>query len=195
MSERIGLFGGSFDPVHRGHQKIIRSFLESGKIDAIWVLPLASPPHKKNRELSDFNIRFKMAEGAFANLPGVLVVRFEERLPYPNYTLRTLNYLQAEYPGNEFYLCIGSDSLQNITSWYKYDQLLTQCKLLVARRPASEIATIPPEASVHFVEHELVSYSSSEIRKKISKGEPVGDMVPADVLEIIEEHGLYRYEN
>ncbi|MEX1136869.1 MAG: nicotinate (nicotinamide) nucleotide adenylyltransferase [Balneolales bacterium] len=192
MSERIGLFGGSFDPVHIGHQKIVNSFLENGKIDELWILPSASPPHKKYRKLTKFSIRCEMVDAAFKNRPGVKVVRLEERLPAPNYTLQTLKHLQGEYPDKKFFLCIGSDSLQQITSWYRYKDLLARCKLLVAKRPDYDVTDVPPEASVHFVDHKPVPFSSSEIREKIGGGEPVDELVPPEVFEIIKKYGLYK---
>ncbi|MEX0779210.1 MAG: nicotinate (nicotinamide) nucleotide adenylyltransferase [Balneolales bacterium] len=191
MSKKVGLFGGSFDPVHNGHQKIAASYLASGKIDVLWVVPSASPPHK-SRHLTDFDIRCEMLDAAFNNRAGVEVVRIEESLPAPNYTLRTVKHLKDEYPTIKFFLCIGSDSLRQITTWYHYRELLSHCELLVAKRPDYDVSDIPPEASVHFVNHEPVPFSSSEIRSRISERQTVNDMVPAEVSEIIEKIELYR---
>ena len=107
MSKRIGLFGGSFDPVHFGHQKIVKSFLESGRLDALWVLPTASPPHKSDKALTPYPIRYQMAEAAFRGWTGVENSRVEEDLPFPNYTLQTVRYLKKMYPDNTFVLCMG----------------------------------------------------------------------------------------
>lgn len=192
MSSRVGLFGGSFDPVHFGHQQIVRSYLSSGRIDELWILPTASPPHKTNRDVTGYGLRCKMVEGAFKNRPGVTVLRIEEQLPAPNYTLKTVEYFQEKYPDTRFLLCIGSDSLQQFTSWHRYRELLEKCELLVAKRPDYEAPEIPPESVVHFADHRPVSISSTEIRKKIAAGESVDSLVPPEVLEIIDSHGLYK---
>ncbi|MEX2640744.1 MAG: nicotinate (nicotinamide) nucleotide adenylyltransferase [Balneolales bacterium] len=190
--QRIGLFGGSFDPVHSGHRKMTTSFLNSGRIDRLWILPSASPPHKGHKDLAPYGLRCKMVEAAFLNWPDVKVVRIEEQLPAPNYTLHTVRRLKHDYPDARFLLCLGSDSLQQITSWYRYRELFGECRLLVAKRPGVHLISIPDEASVDFVDHEPVSISSSEVRSMIGRGEPVGDLLPPEVVKIIDAAGLYR---
>ncbi|MEX2632880.1 MAG: nicotinate (nicotinamide) nucleotide adenylyltransferase [Balneolales bacterium] len=195
MSERVGLFGGSFDPVHIGHQHIVQSFLESDLIDTLWILPTLNPPHKNQQELTEYSIRCEMVKAAFQNWPRVKVSLVEEHLQVPNYTLKTVQYLQDEYPQKKFLLCIGSDSLVQIATWYRYKELLDHCDLLVARRPEYDASEVPPEARVRLVEHQPVSFSSTEIRQRISCGESVSGLVPPEVLEVIEKYGLYNKDH
>lgn len=190
--KRIGIFGGTFDPVHNGHLAIAGSFLDSGKVDELWIMVTPESPHKQDQHISDFTTRFLMTSRAFSGKQGVLVRDDEDALPKPSYTLRTLNYLRQKYPEHSFTLCIGQDSLASFDSWYNFEQILEHTPLLVARRPDSaDVPELPQHAVIHFISHDPVEISSSEIRKKIRNGKKVSDMIPNDVLEIIRSYNLY----
>lgn len=193
MADRIGLLGGTFDPVHNGHLAIARSFLASTYIDRLWVVPSPDPPHKKRRELTPFRHRIKMLEQAFAGFDHVRVSDVEARLPAPSYTVRTLEYLQDRYPGHTFYLCIGSDTLSELDSWYRPDEIIRRVELLVAERPGMEPEPAGKEIldRAHFIDHEPLDISSTDLRERLMKRKGLEKLIPPSVLHYIEQEQLY----
>ena len=193
MAERIGLFGGTFDPVHLGHVAVARSFLDSGLIDQLWILPAPSPPHKEGRSVTEFKHRKKMLELAFRGWEGVLVSDLETKLPAPSYTIQTIRHLKQDNPGKEFFLCIGEDSLAEFFSWHKPGEILQECELLVAERPNAPSEDIQPELrdKAHFVSHRPVEISSTDLRRRLAEGETVRDLLPEPVLDYIRAKQLY----
>ncbi len=190
----IGLFGGTFDPVHNGHLAVAQSYLNSGFIDELWVVLTPDPPHKAGRELSRYELRKEMLEQAFAGMSRVTITDVETRLPRPSYTIQTVRYLAERYGDYSFYLCIGEDSLVDFERWYKWEEILEHCDLLVARRPNTEINPVNSKISrhAHFIEHSPVEVSSSELREKISRNEEVSNQIPDAVRKTIHKHRLYQ---
>lgn len=191
--EAIGIFGGSFNPVHNGHLAIARSFLDSGYISGLWVLLTPDPPHKKGEKLVSYNLRFRMLQEVFEEWEQVRVSDLETDLPKPSYTLQTLQHLTEEYPDKSFYLCIGGDSARHFKKWHRWREILSYCDLLVARR-SSEKLDLAEEVSenTHIIDHEPVPISSTEIRNKVSEGADISELVPSEVEDIIRTHNLYK---
>ncbi|MDX1638400.1 MAG: nicotinate (nicotinamide) nucleotide adenylyltransferase [Balneolaceae bacterium] len=194
MAARVGLFGGTFDPVHKGHVSIVGSFLISGRIDELWVLPSPCPPHKDNSEITSYKHRRNMLELAFEQFDGVEICDVEKNLPQPAYTIRTIRYLKKKYPETIFYLCIGEDSLEEFHTWHKPDEIIEECELLVAGRPGSTKKnaeqTYVDQAT--FVNHEPVDISSTKLRAMIAgAGHRYQSWIPQRVQEYIIKHGLY----
>lgn len=191
--EAIGIFGGSFNPVHKGHLAIAGSFLDSGYISELWVLLTPDPPHKEGEELVSYRLRFRMLQEVFDDWEQVRVSDLETDLPKPSYTLQTLQYLTEKYPDKSFYLCIGGDSARHFIQWHRWREILSYCKLLVARRSTEELeldSTVAENA--HIIDHEPVPISSTEIRNKISEGEDISELVPSEVEDLIHTHNLYQ---
>ncbi|MDZ7680315.1 MAG: nicotinate (nicotinamide) nucleotide adenylyltransferase [Fodinibius sp.] len=190
----IGLLGGSFDPVHNGHLAIARSFLNSDYISKLWVLLTPDPPHKTDETLSDYDQRLTMLKAAFNHEDCVYVSDIERQLPRPSYTVKTLEYLTQQYPEQQFYLCIGQDSLANFKQWKSWKQILAYCNLLVARRPENNTGDLDPAISenTHFVHHQPVAISSTQIRQDIASGKNISKVVPDSVRRIIEQSNLYK---
>jgi len=190
-----GLFLGSFNPVHRGHEKMVSSFLDSDLIDDLWIILTPSPPHKHIRELASFSDRWNMLKLVFADKDTVHLSDIEQRIPSPHYTIRTLTYLKSSYPDTSFYLCIGGDTLQTLCSWYEYEKIAQKAELLVAERPGVPL-TIPSELeafSVHYCTHEAIAVSSTDIREKLAHGKtPRPDELHPAVMEYIRSEGLYQ---
>lgn len=194
MADRIGIFGGTFDPVHNGHLSIARSFLDSGYIDELWILPSPDPPHKTDQTLTEFPLRKRMLEAAFSPFGNVVVSDLENRLPHPSYTIQTIEHLKKQYPEKTFYLCIGEDSLIEFDTWYKPGRILEECELLVASRPGIDTEGVRSEIMrrSHFVDHEPVQISSTELRSRLREGKDVDNLLPDPVLKIIEKQELYQ---
>lgn len=193
LHKSVGLLGGSFDPVHNGHISIAKSFIESDLIDELWILLTPDPPHKKEHQLSDYRHRSAMLQAAFKSFDNVKISDVERTLPKPSYTVQTLEHLHKEYPDYSFFLCMGGDSLQDFTQWKDWQKILSYCNLVVAQRPAADTA-LPDKKmhnKVHFVEHEPIAISSSEVRKRVKEEKGISILVPDSVENYIRENNLY----
>lgn len=197
MNASIGLFGGTFDPVHKGHVHIANSFIQSDIIEELWILLTPDPPHKTKKVHAPFVVRRKMLEAAFEDHPSIKISTVENTLPRPTYTIQTVTYLTRNYPAYTFYLCIGEDSLVDFTKWYRYKEILEQCDLIVARRPGFDSEEVDEEvkSQAHFVDHDAVDVSSSQIRSLLKKKQPVDKYVPEPVHQLIKEYALYQNDN
>lgn len=145
MTKRTGIFGGSFDPVHFGHLRLARSFLNSGLIDNLLILLTPDPPHKQGVKKSLYHHRLEMLKIAFQNKKNVTISDLEKKLPQPSYSLQTVDHLQAKHPNTQFYLCMGEDSLQHFSTWFKYKEILNKIDLLIAERPGYNAENISEE--------------------------------------------------
>jgi len=193
MTKRVGVLGGTFDPVHKGHLAISRSFLDSGLIDELWVIPAAIPPHKKGDEVTAYADRKAMLELVFGQWDKVRICTIEEQLPKPSYTLQTIKALKEAYPDHEFYLCLGSDSLVHFDQWYHYKEILKECSLLVAKRPGFDDHQIEPEIleKTKFIDHNPVQVSSTELKEKMVGSNLPEEDLPEAVVQYIREKKLY----
>lgn len=189
----IGIFSGTFDPVHRGHEAAAASYLKSPLVDELWVLLTPQPPNKKERKLTSYNHRMNMLEIAFRGAENIVVSDLEQSLPTPSYTVQTVGHIRNEYPSYKLFLCIGEDSLAGFTGWYRWEDILNECELLVASRPSASLSRLDPQLKqkVHFVDHEPVAASSSDVRRKIARGEDTGEFISPAVASYIQEHNLY----
>lgn len=193
MKERIGIFGGSFDPVHNGHKAVVESCLKSNLIDRMLVLLTPSPPHKQGSVQVSYRHRLKMLKIAFWQDQNVEVSDLEKELKSPSYTLQTIRYLQENHPENVYFYCMGEDSIINFHKWYKFEKILERVPLMVAERPGWERENIAEKILERtiFVEHNPVDISSTDIRLKKS-GKELGQSVPIQVIDYIREHNLYE---
>jgi nicotinate-nucleotide adenylyltransferase len=192
MKNRIGIFGGTFDPVHNGHLFVTQSLLKSNLLDQIWVMPSPDPPHKTENNLSDFSHRYKMIELMFSDSSRIVVSDYESTLPRPSYTLNTLKALYQKHPDSEFYLCLGEDSIVHFHKWYRYKEILSEIVILVAERPGFDKHLVQPDVleKVIFVEHNPVSISSTDIRDELAAGKN-SIHIPQIVADYIHKNELY----
>jgi len=191
----IGLLGGTFDPVHKGHVEIVTSFLKSTKIDKLWILLTPHPPHKPSQQFSSYSDRLAMLTHTFNGFKNIKISTLEKELEPPQYTFKTIEVIQNRYPDNRFLLCIGEDSYLNFHKWRNYTKILKMTGLLVAARPGYDMSAQKTEIikkSVHFVDHEPVDISSSQIREYVKNGRPFKHLVPQRVYNIIEQKNLYK---
>ena len=123
VEKRIGLFGGSFDPIHLGHIAILKSFLYSGYIDEVWVLVNPNPPHKHVLD-ANYSDRLRMVQMATKDINECLVSRIEEDLPTPNYSYKTIDFVVDHLGYSEVFFCLGSDSIESFKTWKYYEKIL-----------------------------------------------------------------------
>ena len=194
---RIGLFGGTFDPVHNGHLSIADSFLKSGTIDQLWVLLTPFPPHKEDENHASYATRLKMLKAAFEGMSQLSILTIENELPKPSYSYNTIRHLiEVNNPDYQFFFCIGEDNLAKFHTWKFHEQILDQVNLLVANRPGADHSQVKNYIleKTTFVNHEPLDISSSEIKEKIQRHEEIKKMIPRKVLGIIEQEALYNFK-
>jgi len=190
--ERVGLFGGAFDPVHIGHLKVVESFLKSRLIDRVLLLPTAHPPHKNVSSSASFSHRLEMLALAFESYDRVEVSDLENRLPEPSYTLQTITHLQQQNSETDYFLCIGEDNLAAFHKWHHYGDILQRVPLVVAGRPDVEAPQKNQEIlnRTIMIEHDEVEISSTTIRNAGKSGN-LHKYVPENVIDYIQRHNLY----
>ncbi len=189
LKKRIGVFGGSFNPVHNGHIHIVKSFLKSGVIDEMLITLAPSPPHKDHTTQAPYHHRFRMLELAFAGFDQVTISDLEKSLPVPSYSLQTIQSLKASNPTCQFFLCMGEDSLEGFHTWHRYKELLAEVTLLVAARPGSNAGLVTEQIlkKTIFVSNSELDISSSTVRS----GTAGKHALPESVAEYIRTQNLY----
>lgn len=191
---KIGIFGGSFDPIHIGHAIIAQHIISSGAVDRLWFMVSPVNPLKAGKEqhVADTD-RLRMVEMVSRPMDGVETSAFEFSMPRPSYTIDTLNALQAKFPDDEFYLVTGGDNWQIFNKWRNSEEILAKYHLLIYPRLGYEVI-IPDELKdrVTLVDAPIIELSSTEVRERLANGQSVRYYVPDKVLEYIEHKNLYR---
>ena len=189
----IGIFSGSFNPIHMGHVILANYIVEFTEIDEIWFLVSPQNPLKSAKELSDEQLRLEMTELALQKYAKFKVSDFEFHMPKPSYTIDTLRALREKYPEDTFSLIIGADNWNVFESWREYDKIWEEFNLKVYPRLGSRI-TIPNKLKhkVEALDSPILEISSTFIRESISEGKNISAFLPEDVYEYIIEKGLYR---
>lgn len=186
---KVGLFFGSFNPVHIGHLIIANSMLQQSDLDEVWLVVSPQNPLKERGSLLADEERLEMVRRAVADNENLRVCDIEFRLPLPSYTVHTLAALKAEYPGNEFCLLMGSDNLANFTCWKSWEEILSKYHLYVYPRPGTEHCPLTNHAHVTMVQVPMMDLSSTYIRQQIAEGKNVRYMMPdAAYNYLIEKH-------
>jgi nicotinate-nucleotide adenylyltransferase len=189
----IGIFSGSFNPIHMGHVILANYIVEFTEIDEIWFLVSPQNPLKSAKELSDEQLRLEMTELALQKYAKFKVSDFEFHMPKPSYTIDTLRALREKYPEDTFSLIIGADNWNVFESWREYDKIWEEFNLKVYPRLGSRI-TIPNKLKhkVEALDSPILEISSTFIRESISEGKNISAFLPEGVYEYIIEKGLYR---
>lgn len=185
MKPRIGIFGGSFNPIHVGHIAIARQLLRLARLDEVWFLVSPLNPFKTAAtDLLDDDRRLLMAQQALEGETHLKASDYEFRLPKPSYTYNTLQHLKADYPDNEFVLIIGADNWLAFDRWAHPDYILSHFDIAVYARPDCPIdaASLPPR--VHLYNMGLFDISSTMIRARIRQGQSVTGMIPAAIKDL-----------
>lgn len=190
---RIGIFGGSFNPIHSGHAIIAHHIITSGVVDRLWLMVSPVNPLKvdKEQQVKDTD-RLRMVEMVSRPMEGVETSAFEFTMPKPSYTVDTLNALQEKFPDDEFYLVIGADNWVVFDRWRNNEEILAKYHLLVYPRLGFDVE-IPEELRdrVTLVDAPIIELSSTMVRERLAKGLSVRYYVPDEVLSYIERNNLY----
>lgn len=192
MKRRIGIFGGSFNPIHNGHVALARQLLRKAALDEVWFVVSPQNPLKAQTDLLNDQKRLELVRLALEGEPGLVASDCEFSLPRPSYTWNTLCHLSQRYPDCEFSLLIGGDNLRCFHRWAHADDLMTHYDIIVYPRdnePHPSSTSLPPR--VRLVDTPLLDISSTEVRRRISHGEPYRHLVPTKVAEVIEREKLY----
>jgi nicotinate-nucleotide adenylyltransferase len=193
MTARIGLFGGSFDPVHNAHRALAATALTDLQLDRVVWIP-AGQPWQKARTLSAAVHREAMVRLAIADEPRFVLDRREIERCGPTFTVDTVREIQAEQPDARLVLLIGQDQYIGLPTWAGWQDLLQRVVLAVARRPGVQQA-VPPE--VQRQPHQVVplpmmDISATDIRQRVARGQGIAHLVPAEVARYIDQQRLYR---
>ena len=216
---KIGLFGGTFNPVHSGHVTIIADLVSSFPLDRVIIIPAATPPHKPSDFMADISMRLEMARLAFAAMPQCVVSDIETRRPGRSYSIDTVtHFLKTLPPDGGLFFITGLDAFLELDTWKQYLNLVEIISFIVINRPFSgqpalealasflsakisaDYAYDPEKACfvhptlkpIFFYQHPTVGISSTEIRRRLKSGRPVRSLLPMAVEQFIKEKGLYQ---
>lgn len=201
---RVGLFGGSFDPIHDGHLRPVRQARRALELERVIYLPTAVPPHKPKRQLASAMRRYAMVELALLDEEGLYASDHELTLGRPAYTVETVESFAASWPEADLHLLIGADSFLELATWKRWEELVRMVQLVVLARPGWELDRyrdgLPAalcdriaDGAVHVVAGERVDMSSTELRQRLASGGPLpAEAVPPRVYDYIRKYSLYR---
>ncbi len=212
MSKRIGLFGGTFDPVHLGHLQLAERVFVQCALDKVLFIPTATPPHKKQKSITDFSHRVRMIQLALKNSENYDVTSLEEYLPGPNFTINTLKYLKKKSQGDEeLFFLTGVDAFLEIETWMNHLEVLSSIHFIVLQRAGYDSDSLDcfvrnlgylPENNhwenalsgkkMYFLEDKVIDISSSAVKYKIKNKLSLEGFLPDDVVRYIQENNLYR---
>jgi nicotinate-nucleotide adenylyltransferase len=185
----IGLFGGSFDPVHHGHLIVGQVAREKLGLDVLRFLPARQQPLKQGRHRTSPEHRVAMLSLAVDGTPGFAVERLELDRAGLSYTVHTLEELRQREPGSELVLLLGADAAAELSSWRESERIPQLARVVVFARPRSPVPAVPGVAQV--IEVPAVDISATEVRRRVSRGQPIRYWVPDPVAEYIARHRLY----
>lgn len=200
---RIAILGGTFDPIHQAHLVIAEQAREQARLDEVWFVPAARPPHKTAQPLTAFDKRADMIELAIAGNPAFRLERIESERAGPSYTVETLDALHQRHPDADLHLILGADCLPDLPTWYQPQRIVAMAKLIVVARPGWSIWTderirsalrLPENTPLHLqiVAVPQIDIASRDLRRRLAAGLSVRYMLPNAVLAYIDDKRLYR---
>jgi nicotinate-nucleotide adenylyltransferase len=191
---KIGLYFGSFNPIHTGHLIIAQHILNETDLSQVWFVVSPQNPFKQQKQLLNEYDRLHLVNLAIQKSAPLKAIDIEFRLPKPSYTITTLTYLQEKYPQHSFSVIMGSDSLQNLDKWKNAEQIMENYPIYVYTRPGFPI--VPHQIKeLHSLTAPLLEISATHIRELIAKGKSIRFLVPDVVCDEIESVGYYKLKN
>lgn len=184
---RLGLFGGTFDPLHLGHLIIAQAIYENTPLDRVCFIPSASPPHKGNDLMFSASLRYRMTQSALEGYSAFDISDCELKREGPSFTVDTLQYFRSHRPGDDLYFIVGRDNLKEIQTWRDPEKIIELCTILVAERVGYPELTIPDwlKGHVTFVNTPIIEISSTDIRARIRAQKTIAHLVPEPVRLLI----------
>jgi len=212
MTPAVGVFGGTFDPVHRAHLRMARAFRDELDLSEVRLIPAGNPYHRSAQPAASPEHRLRMVELAVKNEPGLVADDREIRRARPAYTVETLEELRAELGAEaELWCLIGADAFVGLASWYRWRDIFTLANLAVALRPGSELNALPgvlsdelkarqvfdfpkrtPSGTIRALTLPPVDISATELRAKLAADQAVHGWLDPEVANYIRNHGLYQ---
>lgn len=219
--QRLGIMGGTFNPIHLGHLRAAEEITEKLRLDQVYFMPSAKPPHKSPSPLVGYWHRLEMLKLAVSDRPGFWTSDLESRLPYPSYTANTIRAFKKAWNARTgIFFLVGLDSFMSVARWHDYRELLSLVSFVVFARagitdnfetmramlirdvdskirwsPKNEVFTAPHIKPIHFQPGGRLAISSTDLRQRLEAGTSVRYLVPEPVRIYIEKHGLYRPGN
>jgi len=200
VSRRVGVLGGTFDPIHHGHLVAAQEVLHALALDCVLFVPAGNPPHKPVQPISAAHHRVAMVSLAIAGRPGFQLSHVDVERPGPHFTFDTLTILHERWEeGSRFFFIVGTDSLAELFTWHRPEGIVALADLAVVERPGARVDLEALEARLpglgrhlHRVNMPLLQISSTDLRARVRDGRPIAFLVPPPVEDYILEHGLYR---
>ncbi|WP_298363998.1 nicotinate (nicotinamide) nucleotide adenylyltransferase [uncultured Lutibacter sp.] len=191
---KIGLFFGTFNPIHVGHMIIANYMAEFSDLDEVWFVITPLSPFKQKKSLLDNIHRLAIANIAVENYPKLKTSDIEFKLPQPNYTVNSLIHLEEKYPNHQFCLIMGEDNLKGFHKWKNYESILENYELYVYPRISNgeTESDLLKHPKIHRVNAPIVQISSTFIRKGIKDKKDISTMLPADVWKYVDEMNFYK---
>jgi nicotinate-nucleotide adenylyltransferase len=199
---KLGLFGGSFDPIHRGHIEPVQAARTALGLERVIYLPTAVPPHTPLRVLAPAHARYAMVEMALLEEEGLYASTYELTLGRAAYTVETLEHFRESLPGVDLHLLIGADSYADLDHWVRWREIVEAARLVVLTRPgwtleeaslSPDLAALAKSGRVVFLGQPPVDVSATRLREMFARGEqPPPGTVPESVVRYVYKYGLYR---
>ena len=191
---KIGLYFGTFNPIHVGHLIIANHMAENADLDQVWMVVTPHNPHKKKATLLDDYHRLQMVHLATEDFPKLKPSDIEFKLSQPNYTVNTLVHLEEKFPNHQFSLIMGEDNLKSLHKWKNYEVILNNHDIYVYPRISSEAENLELKNhhKIHLIDAPIVEISSTFIRNNIKEGKNVQPLLPAKVWEYIDHNNFYK---
>ena len=175
----VGIFGGSFNPIHNGHIALAQAVLRQCALDEVWLMVSPQNPLKRNdADLLDDHLRLEMARKALEGVEGVIACDYEFRLPKPSYTWNTLQHLSKDYPDCTFSLLIGGDNWAHFQRWRNWQEIQAHHAIIV----------YPRDEYPGTIDVPLIDLSSTEIRQRLRNGESIDDLVPPSIIPLVKKY-------
>ena len=190
--KKVGIYSGSFNPIHHGHIMLANYLVEFSDLDELWFVVTPQNPLKKKEDLLDDDERLKMVELAVGDDPRIFVSDIEMHLPTPSYTINTLTALSEQHPDCEFVFICGMDSLQNFKNWREYQKILDNYELLVFPREGYDGGDLKDYPSVSILKTPIVEISSTFIRQCVKEGRDVRHFMPEAAFFYMKQNRFYE---
>lgn len=200
---RLGIMGGTFDPVHYGHLVAAEMAREEFNLSKVLFIPSGKPPHKVREDISSAELRYEMVEQSIQDNPYFDISALEISRTGPSYTVETLREIRSAWPDHELYFITGSDALREIFTWRGAEEILLLTQFIGAARPGFDarefLLTVHREYPqikdrIHYLEVPALAISSTDIRLRVKSGKPIRYLLPETVRLFIKEHRLYEDE-